>query len=100
MIAVLHSKYGPVVRIAPNEVDISNGAAIYSIYVKNGGFLKSLIYRNFDINDFPTIFSVLSPGDRAIRARAVAPMFAQQAIAKGRPRIIKVVDAVNAEMAR
>ncbi|KAL7764213.1 hypothetical protein ACKLNR_005358 [Fusarium oxysporum f. sp. zingiberi] len=30
----LHKKYGPVVRIAPNEVDMSDGAALNLIYIK------------------------------------------------------------------
>lgn len=99
-IAALHKKYGPVIRIAPNEIDISDGAAIQPVYIKNGGFLKSPIYRNFDIDGFPTIFSVLDPEHRAVRAKAVAPIFAQQAIAKGRPAVQNVVDAMVAELER
>ncbi|KAM0253628.1 hypothetical protein ACHAQJ_007203 [Trichoderma viride] len=97
-IAALHKKYGPVVRIAPNEVAISDGAAIHPIYVENGGFMKSAIYRNFDIGGFPTIFSVVDHTHRAIRAKAVAPMFAHQAIANSRPAMKKIIDATIAEI--
>ncbi|SCN65580.1 related to benzoate 4-monooxygenase cytochrome P450 [Fusarium fujikuroi] len=85
----LHKKYGPVVRIAPNEVDVSDGAALNLIYIKNGGYMKSPIYRNYDVNGFETIFSALNPAHRAPRAKAVAPMFAHQRIAKGKPDVDK-----------
>ncbi|KAH7473333.1 hypothetical protein HZ326_0781 [Fusarium oxysporum f. sp. albedinis] len=34
VIGSLHKRYGPVVRIAPNEVDVSDGAALNLIYIK------------------------------------------------------------------
>ncbi|KAG5809646.1 hypothetical protein H9Q74_005481 [Fusarium xylarioides] len=94
----LHKKYGPVVRIAPNEVDVSDGAALSLIYIKNGGYMKSPIYRNYDVNGFETIFSALDPAHRAPRAKAVSPMFAHQRIAKGKPDVDKVLDSFVAEM--
>lgn len=96
----LHKKHGPVIRIAPNEVDISDGVAVVPIYMKNGGFPKTPNYRNVDINGFPTIFSVLDSAHRAIRSRAVAPLFAQQAVAKGKPVVKQVVDAMIIELER
>lgn len=97
-IAALHKKYGPVVRIAPNEVDISDGAAVPAIYIDNGGFLKTPAYRNFDINGFPTIFSVTDHAHRAVRAKAVAPLFAQQAINNSKPAMQRIIDATLSEL--
>jgi len=99
-ISALHQKYGPVVRIAPNEVDVSDGAALGPIYIKNGGFPKSPNYQNFDIDGFATIFSDLDSARRAIRAKAVAPLFAQQAIVKGKAALEKVADAMVTELER
>ncbi|KAK3373968.1 cytochrome P450 [Lasiosphaeria ovina] len=99
-IAALHEKYGPVVRIAPNEVDISDGVAIYPVYIRNGGFLKSPIYQNYDVNGSVTIFSGLDPGHRAIRAKAVTPIFAQKAVASGRPAVQSVADGMVTELER
>ncbi|KAH7240882.1 cytochrome P450 [Fusarium redolens] len=96
----LHKRYGPVVRSAPNEVDVSDGAALNLIYIKNGGYLKSPIYSNYDVNGFETIFSALDPAHRGPRAKAVAPMFAHQRIAKGKPDVDKVLDNFVAEMKR
>jgi cytochrome P450 len=91
-IEALHKQYGPVVRVAPNEVDIADGAALHTVYVKNGGFLKNPCYSNFDIDGFPTIFSDLSPSHRAGRSKAVVGMFAPQAIRDGKDVIYGCVD--------
>ncbi|KAH8158070.1 hypothetical protein CIB48_g10176 [Xylaria polymorpha] len=96
----LHEKYGPVIRIAPNEIDISDGVAVPVIYVKNGGFPKSPMYRNIDINGFATIFSVVDPAHRAIRSKAVAPLFAQQKLVQGKPLVQRAVDAMVIELMR
>ncbi|KAL7942702.1 cytochrome P450 [Trichoderma barbatum] len=100
VIAALHKKYGPVVRIAPNEVDISDGAAVHPIYVDNGGFRKSPRYRNFDINGFPTLFSAVDHAHRAVRAKAVSPLFAQQAITNSKPAMQKIIGKTLNELER
>ncbi|TIC99868.1 putative sterigmatocystin biosynthesis P450 monooxygenase STCB [Colletotrichum higginsianum] len=78
----LHSVYGPVVRIAPNDIDVSDGAALAPIYSEKGGFLKAPCYSNFDFDGHPTIFSALDPAHRAIRAKAVVSMFSPASIRK------------------
>ncbi|EEH08381.1 cytochrome P450 [Histoplasma capsulatum G186AR] len=97
-LAALHSRHGPAVRIAPNEVDLSDGAALYPLYAKNGGCAKNPVYANYDIDGFATIFSAVDAVQRATRARAVAPLFAQRAIVEGRPTMQAVVDAAVAEL--
>ncbi|KAI1371314.1 cytochrome P450 [Hypoxylon crocopeplum] len=99
-ISALHKRYGPVVRIAPNEVDINDGAAIHQIYVKNGGLAKSPTYQNVNVDGFSTIFSAVDPAQRAMRVKAVAPMFAQQAVVKGKPTAMKIVNAMLEELSR
>ena len=79
-IDALHAKYGPVVRIAPNEVVFSEGEALAPIYSERGGFLKSPAYANFDFEDHQTIFSARDPAHRAKRSKAVVPMFSTAAI--------------------
>ena len=49
----LHQKYGPVVRIAPNEVSIADGAALAPIYSEKGGFMKAPCYANFGMLHCP-----------------------------------------------
>jgi len=76
----LHSIYGPVVRIGPYEISISDGAALAPIYTDGGGFLKAACYKNFDIDGHPSIFSALDPAHRAVRAKPVVSLFAPSAI--------------------
>lgn len=71
----LHLQYGPYVRVSPNEVDISDADAIPAIYVKQSGFPKADCYANFDIDGHKTIFSTTDHEHRAIRAKAVVPLF-------------------------
>ncbi|EME39350.1 hypothetical protein DOTSEDRAFT_91733 [Dothistroma septosporum NZE10] len=79
----LHQKYGPVVRIAPNEVVISEGEALAPIYTEKGGFFKSPAYVNFDSEGHPTIFSGLDSAHRALRAKAVMPLFSTGSLRNG-----------------
>ncbi|CAK3847703.1 Cytochrome P450 2U1 [Lecanosticta acicola] len=74
-IDVLHAKYGPVVRIGPKDVVIADGAALAPIYSEKGGFRKAPCYANFDSEGHATIFSALDPKHRAVRSKAVMPMF-------------------------
>lgn len=71
-----HHRYNTrVLRIAPNQVSISDPHALATIYVANGGFMKDARYRNFDVNGQPTIFSAIDKAYRDKRAKAVLPLF-------------------------
>ncbi|KAL3443498.1 cytochrome P450 [Aspergillus insuetus] len=76
----LHKKYGSVLRVAPNVVDIASGDAIEPIYLSRGGFPKTFVYSKFDIEGHTTIFSTLTLPERANRAKAVAPLFSTASI--------------------
>ncbi|KAL2797882.1 cytochrome P450 [Aspergillus keveii] len=76
----LHKKYGSVLRVAPNDVDIASGDAIEPIYLTRGGFPKTSVYSKFDIEGHTTIFSTLTLPERANRAKAVAPLFSTASI--------------------
>ena len=92
LIDELHKNYGPVIRIAPNEVCISDGAALAPIYSEKGGFLKAPCYTNFDIEGHATIFSALDPLHRAVRSKAVLPMFSMGSVRGGTEVIEGCVD--------
>jgi len=79
-INALHERYGPVLRIAPNEVIIADGAALQPIYNERGGFKKADCYANFDIEGHETIFSTRDAEHRAKRSKAVVPMFSMKKI--------------------
>lgn len=79
-VQALHRRYGKVVRIGPNMVDISDGAALGPIYVERGGFPKPSSYHNAYTDGFATIFSTTDSAYRATRAKVVAPLFSTAAI--------------------
>ncbi|KAL8783482.1 MAG: hypothetical protein Q9213_004619 [Squamulea squamosa] len=91
LIQELHRRYGKVVRIGLNSVDIADGAALRPIYVDKGGFLKTTNYHNFYVDGYPTIFSTSDPANRAPRAKAVAPLFSVAAIRRDSDRIHECV---------
>ena len=94
----LHKKYGPVVRIGPNDVDIADGAALNPIYVDKGGFRKPIYYRNFDIDGHASIFSATDPNHRASRAKAVLPLFSSANLRAGADRIYGCVNRFTAKV--
>ncbi|EME82933.1 uncharacterized protein MYCFIDRAFT_64230 [Pseudocercospora fijiensis CIRAD86] len=71
----LHHIYGPIVRVGPNEVEIADGAALWPIYIKNGGFDKSHHYAMLDIDGHSTVFSTLQNRKRADRLKVALPFF-------------------------
>jgi len=87
-----HQRYGPYVRVSPNEVDISDGDAIIPIYVTKGGFPKAPCYANFDIDGHKTLFSTTEMEYRAPRAKAVVSMFSTKSIRDNLPALYGCVD--------
>ncbi|KAJ9199464.1 hypothetical protein DTO021D3_5870 [Paecilomyces variotii] len=88
----LHKKYGPVLRIGPEDVDIAEGDAIETVYLDRGGFQKSRPYTKFDIDGHPTIFSTLTMDERANRAKAVVPLFSTTSIRNSNQVLCGVID--------
>jgi hypothetical protein len=75
-----HKQYGSLLRVSPNEIDISDADAVAPIYVSKGGFPKAPCYANFDIDGHKTIFSTTDNEYRTPRAKAVVPMFSTKNI--------------------
>ncbi|KAB5575347.1 cytochrome P450 [Coniochaeta sp. 2T2.1] len=77
----LHEEYGPIVRIAPNEVIISDKTAIREIYSTTQGrdFLKTDYYDAFKAFR-PTIFGQRDPHLHAKRKRIVSHGYSMSAL--------------------
>ncbi|OCK74147.1 cytochrome P450 oxidoreductase [Lepidopterella palustris CBS 459.81] len=70
----LHAKYGPVVRLAPDEVSFASPAAAKDILAVGKGFRKTDFYTCFPIPDNPDIFTEIDEGKHALLKRfAVGP---------------------------
>ncbi|KAH9897642.1 cytochrome P450 [Cubamyces lactineus] len=62
----LHLRYGPTVRIAPNEVSFASREAAREIYSSGGsGYDKTSYYSLFEHFNTPNIFSTLEKGRHA-----------------------------------
>ncbi|KAJ5817893.1 hypothetical protein N7447_007901 [Penicillium robsamsonii] len=96
----LHRKYGPVLRVAPNDVDIASADAIDPIYIARGGFPKSPAYSKFNIDGHNTIFSTLTLPERAARAKAVAPLFSTASLRQSEQVFSQVFDDFVARLRR
>lgn len=83
LITSFHTTYGPVIRIAPNEICISDGSCLAPIYSDKGGFAKAEYYRNFDIDGFASLFSEIFKEIRAPKAKSVAPLFSTGSLRLG-----------------
>jgi hypothetical protein len=62
-IRALHKKYGPIVRITPNEVAIADPEAIKVIYSTGGGFTKGIYLRDGGLmsGDWYTVWPMVEP---------------------------------------
>ncbi|KAH8720948.1 putative sterigmatocystin biosynthesis P450 monooxygenase STCB [Beauveria bassiana] len=82
-IHALHRRYGPVVRVAPNEVAFTSWAAIKEIYCSGGsGYDKTEFYDMFTIYGRRTMFTTLNKADHAKRKRILADRYANTNILK------------------
>ncbi|KAI0532893.1 cytochrome P450 3A13 [Xylaria digitata] len=79
----LHLRYGPIVRIAPNEASFASLEGIKEIYGSGGsGYDKTEFYDLFMIYGRRTMFSTLNKEDHAKRKRILADRYANSNIMK------------------
>ncbi|KAJ5807784.1 hypothetical protein N7474_009053 [Penicillium riverlandense] len=82
----LHQIYGPVVRLAPNEVSFASLEAIKEIYSSGGsGYDKTEFYDLFRQFRIKTMFSTLSKDEHSKRKRLLAERYAMTNIMKEKP---------------
>ncbi|KAI1619855.1 putative cytochrome P450 [Exophiala viscosa] len=79
----LHQKYGPVVRLAPNEVSFSTADAVKEIYMSGGsGYDKTEFYSLFTQFRTRTLFSTLPRADHSYMKRYMADRYANTSVMK------------------
>jgi cytochrome P450 len=96
----LHLQYGPIVRIAPNEVAIADLAAFSQIHKVGSGFHKAPWYDTITPNRPPGIFTMRDPHRHAARRRLFAQPFSNSALQKNwageiRSRVETAVDRIR-----
>lgn len=84
-VRLLHSKYGSVVRVAPNEVSASEASAIPKIYPLQRPLSKSDFYpmfRPIGISDRPDTFTNIDEEDHSRRRKIVNPVYMMSSVLK------------------
>jgi hypothetical protein len=76
----MHQKYGPVVRIAPNEIDVADPQMFKQIHKIGGGFTKDPWYQSFRTGDSQDVFSMIDVKDHAQRRKLLAPLWTNTAL--------------------
>ncbi|RDI84047.1 hypothetical protein Vi05172_g6046 [Venturia inaequalis] len=71
----LHLRYGPIVRIAPNEFSIEDPSAVKMIYGVGTGFVKGPWYQTAAIPHQPNIFSTSDSQYHAAVRRPIASAY-------------------------
>ncbi|PLB47795.1 cytochrome P450 [Aspergillus steynii IBT 23096] len=96
----LHKQYGPVVRIAPNEVDICDISAAREIHKTGGRFLKSEWYRLLIPRAFESVFSTPDPHLHSFRRRLLASPLSDSSLAKFEAQVRALIDLTIRQMSR
>lgn len=81
----LHARLGPIVRIAPDEVSISDPSAIPLVYRSQKPLQKTdyyLVYRNTDITKQPDMFTSIDESEHSRYRRIVNPAYLMSSVLK------------------
>jgi cytochrome P450 len=97
----LHQKYGPLVRIAPDEVAVADPQAIKTIYSVKSGFTKTDFYPPFAPNISPhgDHFTQLDETRHAERRKYVNSIYSMSTILESEPYIDACIDVFVEKMA-
>lgn len=96
----IHKKYGPFVRISPNQVQISDPAAIETIYGPKYEFIKGEFYEAFNpkISKRRDHFTERNEAAHTRRRRTVAHLYTQAAVLEYEPCVDRCIDLVYQRM--
>ncbi|CBF77081.1 protein CYP675A1 [Aspergillus nidulans FGSC A4] len=90
----LHEKYGPIVRIAPDELITSDPAAVKTLYGVKSGTLKTDFYLAFrpPWARFPDHFSAIGGKQHADRRRIVSAVYSMSSILQSEQYVDACID--------
>ncbi|KAJ4185646.1 hypothetical protein NW767_012855 [Fusarium falciforme] len=90
----LHARYGPVVRISPNEVLISDPSAIKTIYGHSSNFRKTKFYIPFGTKDNDDLFTDPNVARHAHHRREIASAYSMTSLVELEPMVDKCVETM------
>lgn len=82
-IHTLHERYGPVVRIGPEEVHCNSLESLRTIYGAGSGFERTWFYRMFDVYGKQNLFTFHSVKEHSERKKLVANAYSKSLMLKG-----------------
>ncbi|KEF50941.1 uncharacterized protein A1O9_13003 [Exophiala aquamarina CBS 119918] len=75
----LHRKYGPILRLGPNEISVNSREGLHKIYTRGFPIDPSYV-RRYSFYRTPNLFSTTSSTDHSQRRRGVQRVFAKQTV--------------------
>jgi len=93
-IHALHLKYGPIVRVGPNEIHCNSLDALRTIYGAGSGFERTSFYRMFDAYGKQNLFTFHTVKEHSERKKLVANAYSKSLMLKG-PAASMVKDKVS-----
>ncbi|KAK4202014.1 putative cytochrome P450 pisatin demethylase-like protein [Triangularia verruculosa] len=89
-----HEKYGPIIRIAPNEVVISDPSVIKAIYGAGTTFTKTEFYKAFGTTwaRYPEHFCNIDPKTHGERRKLISHVYTMSNVARYEPAIEECID--------
>ncbi|RDW63132.1 cytochrome P450 [Aspergillus mulundensis] len=99
----LHEQYGPVVRVAPNEVTFAHPGAYADILLPRSEnnqqqFVKDPVWWGRLPGHPDSLFNVISPEKHALMRRTLSPGFTARALRQQEPFIQKYVNLLVAQL--
>lgn len=74
----LYQKYGPIVRVGPNQVSFNSLSALRTIYGAGSGFRRTSFYKMFDVYGTPNLFTFASGVAHRDRKKLISHMYSNQ----------------------
>ncbi|KAF4819680.1 Cytochrome P450 monooxygenase BOT1 [Colletotrichum siamense] len=88
---ILHEKYGPVIRISPDRIHVSDPSFFREVYANNSRYLKdSGFYQAFGTLKY-SIVMLIDPEDHKQRRNTVKSLFSTRQMDQLAPSILDVV---------
>ncbi|KAE8361743.1 cytochrome P450 [Aspergillus caelatus] len=88
----MHRKYGPIVRISPNELHINDPGFIEELYPGPGKPRDKYAYATGQFGIPDSVFGAVSHDTHRMRRGALSPFFSKAAVTKVEPIIYSAVD--------
>ncbi|EXJ67488.1 uncharacterized protein A1O5_09501 [Cladophialophora psammophila CBS 110553] len=76
----LHNQYGPVVRVGPNEISVSDWRAYREIYSHKASSKTDFFYRDTSLTGHDNIFTMLNKDAHSGRRKLQNQSYSQQAV--------------------